>query len=190
MTDEGGAIETTKFSKFLTGFAVLFKQRVALVPSWMSDPEIVKALQPKKDLASRLFGIGIAETPVIPPKLFDRSDKRFRVPDPKAFLAVERTMLSWVRTIMIIFAASHYTLQEGNMLPSGSSANQVLGWIGFVVGWFMIGYAYFQYRRRNVFLVTSEDSLEFIDPLGVTALCFSLFLMGAIGAIVYQRPIF
>ena len=105
LIEEGGAIEVSKFSKYLTGYAAYNRGNVEHIPSWMSEQAVSLALQAQFP-RTRSFAEA-EEAMKLPGKLFDRSkmkekERGPKPPDTKMALANERTLLAWIRTTMLL----------------------------------------------------------------------------------------
>jgi uncharacterized membrane protein YidH (DUF202 family) len=201
LTEKGGAIEVSKFSKYLSGYAAHFPKKIDLVPSWMNDEEITACLQ------SRVRGASFNKTIAAPDvnsssshhrpvaglttdslfsggrgKMYDRNEKK-KMPDQKSVLANERTLLAWVRTTMLILFGSSFFLE--NDLPGPTNA--IFGYCGIVTGVALIMYAYSQYRTRNEYLCDGEGDLrKYVDKIGTAVLFVSVVVSVVAGAIAYK----
>ena len=109
-----------------------------------------------------------------------------RIPDQKSIMANERTLLAWVRTTMLILYGSSYFLDH----EAGDGFNKVLGWTGIVVAVAIVGYSYWQYRRRNDLLVKAETDLKkYVDNVGTSVFFVAIVVVALAGFVSYQKSV-
>jgi hypothetical protein len=187
LTREGGVVEATKFSKFLTGYAGLYEDKVGVVPSWMGQPRISAAVRGEE---GGWGGGGGGPAPMAANKpLVDRVNQKpekKRVPDQKSIMANERTLLAWVRTTMLVLYGSSFFLDHD--LPGPT--NLIVGWGGVTCSLVIIVYSHTQYRKRNQMLVAAEADLnKYVDNIGTNLFLVATLACSIAGFAAYRKSV-
>ena len=84
---------------------------------------------------------------------------------------------------MLILYGSSFFLD--NDLPGPT--NEIFGWIGVVIGTLLIIFAFYQYTKRNKFLIDGVEASKCIDRVGTASLIGSVLGVILAGTIVYKH---
>jgi len=216
LTNDGGAIEVTKFSKYVwraskasisnylrlldsppinplsRSFTHTRRYLTGFAAHYPNRVQFVPSWMSDSEVSCALRGVRPEAARPTAPQVPNASSKMFdrtekkKIPDQKSIMANERTLLAWVRTTMLILYGSSFFLE--NDLPGPT--NVIMGWLGMVVGVGLITYAFSQYRKRNELLIGAVvDLRKYVDHVGTGVMYAAVVVAVVSGVVAYHKSI-
>jgi len=167
--DAGLAIEVEKFSKYLTGVAIMHVDVLDEIPSWLKAVQMfldIEVARAGKDMISDSKSVGYM---AVDENLSDVPLPK-RV-EPRIYMANERTMLKWTRM-------SFLGLVVGLALM-GAQHEPISGAVLAILGIFLLCRAYYVYGRRLQNIKDGNIHGKWVDEIS-THLLMAMLIIPAV----------